>query len=89
MIVLDIVARELGGRLLDARGSARKASDHPDLRGGKVYLDTPRNANYVDADTYRVVLADLRDRFGLGDVPASGPARPAPSPAMAEEARVG
>ena len=59
-----------------ASWQARKASDRPDLRGGQAYLDTPRNANYVDADTYQVVLADLRDRYGLGEVPASGPVRP-------------
>jgi amino acid transporter len=71
MIVLDITARELGGDVW-ASWQARKASDRPDLRGGKVYLDTPRHANYVDAVTYQVVLADLRDRYGLGD--------PTPSP---------
>jgi amino acid transporter len=70
MIVLDITARELGGDVL-AAWSARKASDRPDLRGGKVYLDSPRHANYVDAETYQVVLADIRDRFGIGEVPTA------------------
>jgi hypothetical protein len=72
MIVLDITAREAGGEVWDS-WRARKASDRPDLRGGRVYLDTPRNANYVDADTYQVVLADLRDRYGIGAVPSEWP----------------
>jgi amino acid transporter len=79
MIVLDITAREVGGDVW-AAWSARKASDRPDLRGGKVYLDSPRHANYVDAETYQVVLADIRDRFGVGEVPTSW-ARPAQAPA--------
>ena len=70
MLVLDITARELGGDVW-ASWQARKATDTPDLRGGKTYLDTPRHANYVDADTYQVVLADLRDRYGIGDVPST------------------
>ncbi len=70
MIVLDITAREVGGDAW-AAWSARKASDRPDLRGGKRYLDSPRHANYVDAETYQVVLADIRDRFGIGEVPSS------------------
>jgi amino acid transporter len=81
MIVLDITARELGGDIW-ASWLARKSSDRPDLRGGRAYLDTPRNANYVDADTYQVVLADLRDRYGMGPIPPAGPAGPVADPAQ-------
>lgn len=85
LVVLDITARELGGDVA-ARWSARKATHRPDLRGGKTYLDSPRHANYVDATTYRVVIADLLDRFGLGTAPAGSTAgsAPAASPAPAE-----
>jgi hypothetical protein len=76
LIVLDATARELGGDVWSS-WRARKATDDPDLRGGKTYLASRRHANYVDAMTYQVVLADLRDRYGLGEVPASGPRRPA------------
>jgi hypothetical protein len=74
LIVLDIVLRETGGPAWES-WRARKSTDRPDLRGGKTYLDSPRHANYVDAMTYQVVLADLRDRYGVGDVPATGPER--------------
>jgi cation diffusion facilitator CzcD-associated flavoprotein CzcO len=76
LIVLDATARELGGEVWSS-WRARKAVDQPDLRGGKTYLASRRHANYVDAMTYQVVLADLRDRYGLGEVPTSGPRRPA------------
>jgi cation diffusion facilitator CzcD-associated flavoprotein CzcO len=72
LIVLDATARELGGGVW-ASWRERKAADRPDLRGGKTYVDSRRHANYVDAMTYQVVLADLRDRYGLGDVPPTGP----------------
>ncbi len=79
LVILDITLRELGGPLA-ARWSAAKASDHPDLRGGKVYVDSPRHASYVDAETYQAVLADVRDRYGLGEpVASSTPAGPSPS----------
>ncbi|HZD98867.1 MAG TPA: hypothetical protein VE132_12010, partial [Micromonosporaceae bacterium] len=76
LIVLDTTARELGGAVWSS-WQARKAADQPDLRGGKTYLDSRRHANYVDAMTYQVVLADLRDRYGLGEVPSTGPRRAA------------
>ncbi|HEY7173891.1 MAG TPA: NAD(P)-binding domain-containing protein, partial [Micromonosporaceae bacterium] len=75
LIVLDATARELGGDVW-ASWRRRKATDQPDLRGGRSYVASRRHANYVDAMTYQVVLADLRDRYGLGDVPETGP-RPA------------
>jgi cation diffusion facilitator CzcD-associated flavoprotein CzcO/amino acid transporter len=80
LIVLDIVLRSVGGPLAD-RWAQAKATDDPDLRGGKVYVDSPRHANYVDAETYQAVLADVRDRYGFGEpVAAHGHvSQPAPS----------
>lgn len=78
LIVLDIVLRQLDGPLWQ-RWQAAKASDDPDLRGGKVYIDSPRHANYVDADTYRAVLAEVRDRYGIGE-----PKPPLPIDSMRE-----
>ena len=75
LIVLDTTARELGGEVWSS-WRARKATDQPDLRGGKTYLASRRHANYVDGLTYQVVLADLRDRYGLGEVPPTGPRPP-------------
>jgi hypothetical protein len=83
MVVLDVTAREVGGDLW-ASWSARKSSHQPELRGGMAYLDSPRHANYVDADTYQVVLADLRDRYGVGAVPPGGPVRPVAAGDLAE-----
>lgn len=37
----------------------------PDLRGGHHYVDSPRHANYVEAETYEKVLEDVRARVGL------------------------
>jgi hypothetical protein len=37
----------------------------PDLRGGHHYVDSPRHANYVDAETYEKVLEQVRARVGL------------------------
>lgn len=65
LIVMDIRARETGehrAELLE-----RKASDHPDLRGGIAYIDSPRHANYVESQAYQNYLAKLRDRFGWPD----------------------
>jgi len=76
LIVLDATARELGGAVW-ASWRERKVTDRPDLRGGKTYVNSRRHANYVDAMTNQVVLADLRDRYGLGDVPPRGPRQPA------------
>jgi hypothetical protein len=87
--VLDIVLRSVGGPLAE-RWAQAKATDDPDLRGGKVYVDSPRHANYVDAETYQAVLADVRDRYGFGEpVAAHGHvSQPAPShtsPALVDD----
>jgi hypothetical protein len=62
MIVADIHARESGVRreLLDEL----RENHFPDLRGGKVYIDSPRHAAYVDKDTYRDVLMSLLRDLG-------------------------
>jgi hypothetical protein len=68
LAVLDVVARASGGELLRT-WSALKAHDRPDLRGGHHYIDSPRHAAYVDAETYDAYVTDLRDRLGWGDLP--------------------
>jgi hypothetical protein len=44
-----------------------KAEHQPELRGQIAYLNSPRHANYVDADVYRRVLSEIRERFGWVD----------------------
>jgi len=66
LAVIDIRARETGVHR-DAIVALKKTDD-PDLRGGVAYLDTARNTNYVDNDTYVRYLADLRDRFEWADL---------------------
>ncbi|MFN8167623.1 MAG: amino acid permease [Candidatus Nanopelagicales bacterium] len=68
MIVIDIRARETGAHRDELR--ALKAEDHPDLSGGMAYVDSDRNANYVEIETYVHYLADLRDRFDWADLDA-------------------
>ncbi|OXR40175.1 Putrescine importer PuuP [Nocardia cerradoensis] len=65
LVVMDIRARETGEHRDRLRGL--KAGDHPDLRGGIDYVDSPRHANYVESHTYQNYLAELRDRFGWPD----------------------
>lgn len=65
VIVADIHARETGINR-DLMLSLRQG-DETDLRGGKHYLDSPRHANYVDAETYVRVLMALRHRLGWPD----------------------
>lgn len=85
LVVLDITARELGGDTWE-QWRGLKATHRPDLRGGKQYLDSPRHANYVDSATYQSVLADLRERFGLGDITGTDFAAP---PRTGHDPRVG
>jgi hypothetical protein len=44
-----------------------KAHHHPELRGEIAYLNSPRHANYVDAEVYRRVLSEIRERFAWVD----------------------
>jgi hypothetical protein len=66
MIIIDLRARETGVHHDDL--VELKKHDQPDLTGGVAYLDTPRNANYVENETYVRYLADLRDRFEWADL---------------------
>ncbi|WP_370327969.1 flavin-containing monooxygenase [Euzebya sp.] len=63
-----------------ARTDALRRTHHPDLRGGHRYVDSPRHANYVEAETYDRVLDEVRSRIGLGpwrtcEAPHPSPAR--------------
>jgi len=66
IIIADIHARETGIHQ-DVLNKKRK-TDFPDLRGGKTYVDSPRHANYVHSETYREVLASLREKLGWPDL---------------------
>ena len=66
MIVADINARETGvnaGLMAEMR-----SLDRPDLRGGKACIDSPRHANYVNAETLMQVLAGKRRQLGWPDL---------------------
>lgn len=45
-----------------------KRSHTPNLRGDMQYVDTPRNANYVETHTYQQAAAELRKKFGVPDL---------------------
>jgi hypothetical protein len=66
LVLVDIRARETGVHREEL--VALKRHDHPDLRGGIAYLDSPRHANYVNYEAYTAYLADLRDRFEWADL---------------------
>jgi len=66
LVMIDIRARETG-RNRDALAQLKKA-DHPDLRGGIAYIDSPRHANYVESHAYQQYLAEIRDRFEWPDI---------------------
>lgn len=42
-----------------------KQSHYPDLKGGHRYVDTERNANYVDVDTYLKKLKGIKKQLGV------------------------
>ena len=46
-----------------------KANHHPDVKGGRRYIDSDRHANYIELDTYHKILSKVRARVGL---PARG-----------------
>ena len=66
LVVMDAYARRTGTGLDEMR--ALRRNDHPDLRGGHHYVDSPRHAAYVESGTYQRYLAEIRDRFGFADV---------------------
>ena len=42
-----------------------KANHHPDLKGGRRYIDSNRHANYVELDTYLKILKKVRAKVGI------------------------
>jgi cation diffusion facilitator CzcD-associated flavoprotein CzcO/amino acid transporter len=61
--IVDITLRELSGA--DWLGwQDAKRNDHPDLRGGRVFVDSPRTALAVDDYAYSALLGDICDRYG-------------------------
>ena len=42
-----------------------KANHHPDLRGGRRYIDTDRHADYVEIEAYRKILKKVGKKVGL------------------------
>lgn len=65
MAAMDAYLRQSGEHY--AEWVRLKREDHPNLRGTKHYIDSPRHANYVDVEVYRRVLAELREKFGWPD----------------------
>ena len=80
LVVMDIRARETGIHQQELR--ELKRTDHPDLRGGVAYLDSPRHANYVETHTYQAYLASLRDRFDWPDPDEISYPAPSRQPAL-------
>ncbi len=88
LITMDIRARETGVNREELK--MLKSTDHPDLRGGMAYVDSPRHANYVEVTTYRSYLAELRDRFGWPDLDehAFDGLRTAPADALVTDSHI-
>jgi amino acid transporter len=66
LVVADINARETG--VNQTWFDDMRRSHRPDMRGGKVYVDSPRHANYVHTETYIRLLADMRRALGWPDL---------------------
>lgn len=66
MVVLFIRARATG--VHDEALRNLRVNDQPDLTGGHAYIDSPRHTNYIEVETYRHYLAELRDRFDWPEV---------------------
>lgn len=66
LIIADVHATETG----IARDwlNSQRTVHFPDLRGGKVYINSPRHANYVHTDTYKRLLAEFRRQLGWPDL---------------------
>ena len=71
LIVADATATP--GSQVARHFSHLKADHHPDVRGGRRYIDSPRHANYVEFDAYLKILGKVRTRLGLDS--AAGPHR--------------
>ncbi|MGH8238537.1 MAG: NAD(P)/FAD-dependent oxidoreductase, partial [Steroidobacteraceae bacterium] len=65
MVAMDAHIRQTGVAL--AEWSRIKAAHRPNLRGAMSYVDSPRHVSYVEVDTYRRVLAEIREQFGWPD----------------------
>jgi hypothetical protein len=61
--IVDITLRELGGSDWQKWHAAKRA-DRPDLRGGRTFVNSPRNDLAVDDHAYSVLLGDICDRYG-------------------------
>ena len=61
MIVMDARIRATG-EMYDS-WIQHKREDNPDLSGGHSYIDSPRHTGYIEVETYREYLAQLRDQF--------------------------
>jgi amino acid transporter len=66
LIVADIHAAETGTHR--AWLDNLRANDMTDLRGGKVYVDSPRHTNYVHTETVVKLMAELRRKLGWPDL---------------------
>ncbi|NBB47031.1 amino acid permease [Rhizobium sp. CRIBSB] len=66
LILADVHASETG--VARAWLDAQRQEHFPDLRGGKVYIDSPRHANYVHTDTYKRLMAEFRRKLGWPDL---------------------
>lgn len=58
LIVEDVVHK-------NAKLNQLKTSHEVDLKGGHKYLNTVRNANYVDVETYLKELSNVKQKIGL------------------------
>lgn len=65
MAAMDAVIEQSGIDL--DRWQQMKAEDQPNLRGESTYVDSPRHANYVEVNTYRRKLSEIRESFGWPD----------------------
>ena len=65
MAAMDAYIAQSGEGLAPWR--TMKAGHRPDLRGSIAYIDSPRHANYVNADVYRRILSEIREQFGWVD----------------------
>lgn len=65
-LVAGYLADRLAGRGAAARFDARRATDRPDLRGGRRYLQSERHLHYVRGNTYERLLRRTVERFGWG-----------------------
>ncbi|RKE77429.1 amino acid permease [Rhizobium sp. AG855] len=66
LIIADVHATETN--VARAWLDEQRRTHFPDLRGGKVYIDSPRHANYVHTDTYKRLMAEFRRKLGWPDL---------------------